>query len=268
MVHVRRAAPATVDVVLPTTCAAALEQPDANRAGHLLRGRIRRTHRGRCAADRTIRRDRSLRRTTTTPRCRTAAAIPTTRNATARRARGAARRRPALRRARASGVPSARTLMRSRRPTPCSPAIVARLSISSMNGIVTPLMPTAAPRSNSISTCAGRAGVSSRRLVILKNASPARSSRHRRGGRWCGPTCCRRPGWSRPRRPGRARSRSRSPRRTRSPERRDRASRSAARGGGDRARSRRARRRLAFSIRAISTSFLAISGRLSAVAIG
>ena len=61
--------------------------------------------------------------------------------------------------------------MRSRRPTPCSPAIVFRLSINSPRRIVTPLMPTAAPRSNSISTCAGFTGASSRRRVILNSDS-------------------------------------------------------------------------------------------------
>ncbi len=63
--------------------------------------------------------------------------------------------------------------MRSRRPTPCSPAIVFRLSINSPRRIVTPLMPTAAPRSNSISTCAGFTGASSRRRVILNSDSSA-----------------------------------------------------------------------------------------------
>ena len=128
--------------------------------------------------------------------------------------------------------------------------------------IVTPLMPTAAPRSNSISTCAGLTGASSSRRVILNSDSSGSGASHRRrGGRWCGPTGCRRRD-----RPacalGRAARRSRPPRAhaisfSVGIERRERLRQR----GGDRGRSRRAPRASRSRSRRSATSVFAISGR-------
>ena len=79
------------------------------------------------------------------------------------------------RRARLSRARRARRATRSRRPTPCAPAMMPRLPSRSSSGMVTPLMPTGAPRSNAMSTSAGSPAVVER--CVTRAAPTARSPR-------------------------------------------------------------------------------------------